>query len=290
MFDFSKLAVLAPVFVALVIAALKGRKAMKASPMGPDEKEIVSECLKALVYVFAAGILVWWILPPIGGAWTIIGLVLSSILGICIILCVVDLPSPRMDRTHDFLWREWRKTPVYSKSGEKVQYIRWARRFAMLLFALYVLIALISLSGGGAQAQSADSAQRGSDKTTSAPQAPATSAPSTSAAPQATATAPATSAPSTTALKPVDNTCYTADGKNGPQQIPAVDSPSTIKFGTNNLKVCYSGQWRNWSDVTSVKAPSTMQLVAWVQDGSYGYMGLIDTQTGDPYVIRTTDF
>lgn len=288
MFDFSKLAVLLPVFVALVIAALKGRKAMKVSPMGPDEKEIVGECLRAIAYVFAAGILVWWILPPIGGAWTFIGLVLSTILAICIILCVVELPA-RMSKTHNLLWREWRKTPVYSKSGEKVEYIRWARRFAMLLFVLYVLIALISLSGGGAQTQSSDKAQ-GGDKSTSAPQAPATSAPSTSAAPQATATAPATSAPSTSALKPVDNTCYSADGKNGPQQIPAVDSPSTIKFGTDNLKVCYSGQWRNWSEVTDVPAPKTMKLMAYVQDGSYGYMGLIDTLTGDPYVIRTTDF
>lgn len=279
--DLGRLIVCFVLLIGLVLVVRQAGKVLKITPWGDDEKSDFRASMRALVYVLAAGLAVLWFVHNLGTIGTIFGIVLASLLVLTVVLTLVDL-SPRLSRVDDLLWRDGPKTPGYSRSGDPVPYVRWARRAAMLLFLLFVMFAAV-LSGVGSNA----SAQAGSS---SGSTAPAIAAP-TSTAPPASAPATATSsAPASTPSSAAPTTKYVDSSCDGPKQIAMVDSPSTISFGTGNLKICYSGKWQSWSAFSTTTPPKTVRLTAWVVGGSYGYGQVVDPSTGDSYIIRTTDF
>lgn len=271
----SRMLVLLPLIVAFGVIARKVSKAYKATPYGPDEKEIVRDAWKGIAYVCAAAVPAGF-LPSLGVVGVVFGTLISVVLSVLIVLCVVDLPD-RLSWVHNLAWREWRKTPGYSKTDEPVEYARWARRAAMLLFLLFVFVA--ALVGGDADVQAS-----GSNTVVITPTASSATSTSPSkipaASPTASASPPASAAG--TSSQYVDNNC------DGPKKIPTV-VPVTKDFYTGNLVICYNGSWKTWSQVTdNAPPPSTVRLIAWVAEGSYGY-GRIDAQ-GRQYTVRTTDF
>ena len=295
-----KFVVLLPLIVAFGVVALKASKAYKATPL---QKGIIRECWKSVAYLFAAGIAAWWLLPPVGKAGGTFGFFLASLLAISVILCAVELP-PFLDRLHELSWREWRKTPLYSKTGNPVEYIRWARRGFVGLFILFVLaIAGVTALLGGPSASVI--AGPGSVTVTASPTMPVpaetsatpSSAPATAAAPSATDT-PANS-PSASDSSPAQQ--YVSNSCTGPQQIPVLASPDkNVPFGTGSLLVCYSGKWQHWSDFASTDAPKAVNITAEIKSGECApdggaplaclYARVVDPSTGDSYVIETTDF
>jgi hypothetical protein len=270
------------------ILVVSGIYLLRQHKKAAGDEEQLRVIRKATTYVAAATLLLIFFVHHLGVVGTFIGSILASILVVTVILAVADVS--RWTRLDDWLWHDGPQTPGYSKSKMPVPYIRWARRAAMVQFTLFALIMAAVALLGGSPAPASATAQGNGSTATAAPTAPAT-APATTA-PTAAATASATSIPTTapttsdsaSAQKFVDNNC------TGPKQIPVVDNPSTIQFGTGNMMICYNGKWQKWSDFATTSAPSSVTLKAWVVDGSYGYGQVVDPNTGDPYIIQTTDF
>jgi hypothetical protein len=210
---------------------------------------------------------------------------------VTIMLSLIELPA-RMSRVDDLLWRDGPETPGLSRSGEPVPYIRWARRAAMLLFLLFVFIVALTGIGDDTDTQAGGVSEPSSPTVTvTAPTTtPPTSVTPTTTAPSTTTTT--TSSDSVSSLNSVDNSCYTPDGQGGPQQIPMKDEPSTMDFGPGNLKVCYNSTWQDWGAFATTPPPTKVQLTAWVavEGAPYGYGQVVDPNTGDSYIIRTSDF
>ena len=110
---------LAPLLIALLVVVKKGNKALKASPMTADDKEIAQDVAKAVVYIFVAAALLWWFTPSFGLGLTILWTILTAIFATVVILTVVDLPD-KLDALDDRIWADGPVTPVYSKRKELV--------------------------------------------------------------------------------------------------------------------------------------------------------------------------
>ena len=271
--------------VAFIFAWRLGSRTFKVHPWGVDEKADASAVGRAVLYVFVASI-VLWIGPPLGIIGGTLAFIFAIVLAVSTVVTLVELP-PLLDPVYNLASRDGWQTPVYSRTKQPVPYVRWARRFAFL--ALLLLVAIAAIIGGiTGPDQPAVSANGGNtviadptvQPTTTQPTAPATAAPQVTD----TTTAPTTDDSSAPAQQYVDNDC------SGPKQISVVDQPSTIKFGTGNLKVCYNGKWQPWSAFGTTNPPKTVKLTAWTVLGSYGYGQVVDPKTGDSYIIQTTDF
>ena len=132
------LVALTPLLIALLVVVKKGVKALKASPMTADDKEIAQDVAKAVGYIFAAAALLWWFTPSFGLGLTILWTILTVIFATVAILTVVDLPD-KLDALDDRIWADGPVTPVYSKSKQPVEHIRWARRILMAALAAILL-------------------------------------------------------------------------------------------------------------------------------------------------------
>lgn len=274
-------------FVLLIGLALVTRRASKilsVSPWGVDEKSDFRASMKALVYLFVAGIAVLLFVHGLGVVGTLFGVILALLLVMTVVFTLIDLPA-RMSRVDGLLWHEGPTTPGYSRSGEPVPYVRWARRFAMVLFVLFVFAAAL-LGGGGPNAPvSANGGTTPTVAPTTGPPTTTPAAPATAVPPQPTAAPPTSAPPSAPVTEQYsDNPC------DGPKQIEKVDQPSLVSFTTSNVQVCYNGKWQSWGNVTSIAPPSQIRVDYWTVQGSYGYGRVVDPRTGDPYTIRTSHF
>ncbi len=275
-----KLIVELPLIVALLIIVRDLSKTLKVHPWGQDEKDDAKTFGKAIVYLIAAGILMWWLAPPLGVLGTIFGFLITITFALLVVIAVDTHKVPA--RVDALAWRDGWKNP-WRRSGNPVPYVRWARRFTLLLLLVFLLgAALVAALTPDTPPAQADGSSNSviANPTTTQPTAPATAAPQdtdTTAAPSTDDSAPA--------QKYVDNSC------NGPKQIPTV-AAKNIKFDTvtGDMKICYSGQWQKWSAFATTPPPKTVQLKAWTVDGAYGYGQVIDASTGDDYVVRTSDF
>lgn len=270
--------------VAFIFAWRLGSRTFKVHPWGVDEKADASAVGRAVLYVFVASI-VLWIGPPLGIIGGTLAFIFAIVLAVSTVVTLVELPQS-LDPVYNLASRDGWQTPVYSRTKQPVPYVRWARRFAFL--ALLLLVAIAAIIGGiTGPDQPAVSANGGNtviadptvQPTTTQPTAPATAAPQVTD----TTTAPTTDDSSAPAQQYVDNDC------SGPKQIE-VAPPKDIPFGTGNLKVCYNGQWQEWSAFATTKPPKTVQLTAWTVEGVFGYGQVVDKATGNAYIIRTTDF
>jgi hypothetical protein len=235
--EIGKLIALAPLLVALIVAVRVGLKALKADPMTDDDKDSRNEAFKAGLYIFAAATLIWKFTPSFGTGLTILWTILTSIFAVMVILTVIELSS-KYDNLHDRLWTAGRKTPLYSKSDEGVQYIRWARR---IMLAVLVVVAIFcgifgaltttSSADQAAKAGPAPTTQAEASKTPSSTTAPTTTAPTSAAAPaaptrsrtSAVVSTPRRSARRRTSTSRSPTSCSsatTATGRRGPRSTP----------------------------------------------------------------------
>lgn len=283
------LIVLFPLILAFVIVFRHGNKTRKVRPWTPDETADMKTVGKALVYTFASLILIW-ISSTFGVIETITGLILASFMAILIVICVVELPDS-LDMLDDLAWRDGPKDPWRPAGAKPTPYVRWARRASLvvLMFFLFVVAMFNAI-----HPVTTSSGATGSGIFTTAP-APTTQSttPAPAPTPQATTPTPTATATGTAPTQFVTNNC------SGPAQIPTVDHPSTVPFGTGNLQICYNGRWQKWSSFSTTSAPASVQITAWVINGTCNvgqgvkhcaYGQAVDTATGDAYVIRTTAF
>lgn len=270
-----------PLLIALLVLVLYTRKFVRqaAKPMGADDKAIRNGVVKAFVYVIVAIVAIGLFVPPLSVGWGLMWWILVIPLALLIIYSVVELPSS-LDAVHNVAWRDWRKTPIYSRSGQSVPYIRWARRFALLVLVLLVaLVALVATSPNTTHDEPGLAAP------------PATVVEAPEEPPAATEPAPASPVPATSS--PADsNTPAALDSTcEGVLNPKLVDQPSKIKFGTGNLTICHNGEWQRWNQVNpGVQPPAEVTLRAWVQGGSYGYAIIVVDDSDQWYLVRTTDF
>ena len=276
-----RLIVLFPLLIAAFIVARRGLKVVKSAHGTRKDVWVIT---RAAIYTFVACFLLWVFPVTFGVIETITGLIVTSIMATIIVICVVDLP-PSLSLLDHLAWREWKGTP----------YVRWARRICLAPLILFLVLAALfnAVHPSAAISSGTDGTSTFTTQPTTPAQTPTSQATATAPTPSATATTPAPSSSSTTQF--VANNC------SGPSQIPTVDKPSTIPFGTGNLQICNSGRWQWWSGFATTSAPSTVQITAWVITGTCalrtgdklkpcGYGQVVDTTTGDSYIIRTTDF
>lgn len=254
MTDFAKLVPLFLLLIALIVIVRAGATALKADPMTEDDKDVRNESLKGAAYIFAAASLLWWFTPSFGLGLTILWTVLTLIFGVVVVLTVIELPNkPKWNKRHDWLWKEGRKTPGYSRSDEPVERIRWYRR---IMLAVLIVVALFSLL------VSAFSTTSSADETGDA--APAATAP---ADPTPSASAPATSAPATSTSTPAEpdtfaNTC----GGINPKKVNDPNATIDFKVG-DKLFVCHNGDWKTWAQAyPNVQPPAKPKLTYWGTD------------------------
>lgn len=258
-----KLFALLPLLYALFVTVKTGDKALRGGPMSDEDKESMREVGKGLAYLAAAAVLVWFFTPDFGLGLTILWTLLTAVFAVLGILCVIELKdTPKRKMLHNRLWKDGRKTPLYSMSGEPVQHVRWARRF---MLAAMILIAIICGVYSALSTSSSASADEGS-KETAQPAASAPADTSTSAPP---ATAPATAAPAT-----FKNEC------GGIDPIKVTDPKATIEFKTGLDKtgkphtfICHDGKWKQWSEVSSTAAPANPPLTYWSVDPAKNTQG-----------------
>jgi hypothetical protein len=273
--EIGKLIALAPLLVALIVAVRVGLKALKADPMTDDDKDSRNEAFKAGLYIFAAATLIWKFTPSFGTGLTILWTILTSIFAVMVILTVIELSS-KYDNLHDRLWTAGRKTPLYSKSDEGVQYIRWARR--IMLAVLVVVAIFCGIFGALTTTSSADQAAKAGPAPTT--QAEASKTPSSTTAP--TTTAP-TSAAAPAAPDTFKNECGGLDPKK-------VSTPANIDFKVaDKLFICNDGDWKTWAQVNpNTEAPAQALLTYWTTDtgkkNGYGVVVINNT----PYLFWTT--
>lgn len=272
---------LAPLLIALLVVVKKGVKALKASPMTADDKEIAQDVAKAVVYIFAAAALLWWFTPSFGLGLTILWTILTVIFATVAILTVVDLPD-KLDKFDDRIWADGPVTPVYSMSKAPVERIRWVRR---ILMAALVVIAIICATFGAITTTSASEAT-GDSPAAATPASPTSTPPSTSTststpAPSPSASATSSAPASSAAPEEFKNTC----GGPNPKKV----STTTINFKVGDkLFICKDGNWKTWAQANpSTEAPATAQLTHWIkvaEDNGYGVVAINNT----PYLFWTT--
>jgi hypothetical protein len=290
-----KLLVFVPLIVAAAVVGWDLIKTLKKHPFTQDDKYDLFDGLRAAAYTVVAGVLVAWLVPASVGGWgATFGTLASLMMALLIIVSIVDLSSGRLSRVDDLAWRDGWKTPVYSYSGQPVEYVRWGRRIFTVVFFLIMLLLAGFAGDSGSQGGSAIAADKGSAATaapapssttaSSSPTAPATAAPSASASSPAASPSSGSATPAT-----IVNKCGGPTPKPlTPQQM---QGRKPLTFNTGNLMLCGdNGKWQSWTDIHGAAVPpSQVVLTAWSEDASYGYGVVVDENMGTSYLIRTTD-
>jgi hypothetical protein len=269
-----KLIALLPLAYALFVTIKTGDKALRGGPMTDEDKESLREVLKGIAYLAAAAVLVWFLTPDFG-LWTIPWMIFTVTFMVVGILCVIELKdTPKRKMLHNRIWKEGRKTPLYSMSGEPVEHIRWIRRILMGVLILVAVICGVVSAFGTSSSADPTKEEKPAAAAPATPSSTATSTPSTPAP-----TAPATSAPQVDDFK---NTC---GGLN-----PVKVNEKTIDFKVaQKLFICHNGEWKTWSQVNpDTPAPATAPMTYWITDkdkkNGYGVVTIGGTQ----YLFWTT--
>ena len=279
MLDGWDLLVYTPLIVALLVTL---RKLWKLRPWSSD-KAYAWSVVRGAVYILVATLFIWAFAPEMEARTAIVGMFITSIFALLSILVIVDLPNKkRFNGLHNLAWKEGPKTPLYRRTGRGVPYVRWARRFALVLVLAFALISAGYAALFGGQAGSDTIASPSVVRTTEpAPGASATAEPET---PDRTPEV----VNSTDERSPAPGTLIENPCEGGPHSLRVRSHwKEDFRLGTN-IQVCYDNKWQDWTVVyAEVVIPERVTLIAGEDTGIYAYGVVVfdDRQ----FLFRTDD-